>query len=75
MEWQKLGRGCLKIMERNPELKWSMRVMIIKWLSEVCADMNFKRETFHNACSIFDRYLLKVKKFKKEHLQILALTC
>jgi len=63
------------LIQRHPELNLLMRTTLLDWMREVTSDFNMKRETFHLAVSIFDRYLdLTDDPIKRDSLQVLGLT-
>jgi len=51
------------------------RVNIMFWLSKACEELNFKRETYHNCCSLFDRYINKKSYFDEKKFELFAVTC
>jgi hypothetical protein len=63
------------MLDNHPDLKWWMLIKVRGWVSGVCEDLSFKRETFYSAISLLDRYLLKALNFRKENLQLMATAC
>jgi hypothetical protein len=62
------------IEHRQRNLKWQMRAILLDWMSEVCSDYLFKRETFHIALNYVDRYLSSKADIEKGTLQLVGLT-
>jgi len=62
-----------KIEERQSEIKWRMRAILIDWISEVCADYQLVRETFYYACKYVDQYLQRSRDIQKNEFQLLGL--
>jgi hypothetical protein len=56
----------------QPELTWTMRLILVDWMMDVCTEFQLKRETFHYAVSYLDRFLSKVPKLSKSSLQLLG---
>lgn len=44
---------------QQPNLNWLMRGILMNWLTEVCVDFMFKRDTYYLAVNYIDRYLSK----------------
>jgi hypothetical protein len=72
VEWSAESKSML---DNHPDLKWWMLIKVRGWVSGVCEDLSFKRETFYSAISLLDRYLLKALNFCKENLQLMATAC
>ena len=64
-----------KIVQNNPDLNFYMRAKVTDWMREAGSELGLRRQTIHAAISLLDRYLEKIKNFKKEELQLLALGC
>jgi len=58
--------------KHQPELTWTMRLILVDWMMEVCAEFQLKRETFHYAVNYLDCFLSKVPKLSKFNLQLLG---
>jgi len=52
-----------------------MRVTLLDWMMEVCAEFTLKRETFNLAINYTDRYLLAEHKLREVELQLVGVTC
>jgi len=50
---------------QQPHLNWLMRGILLNWLTEVCFDFMFKRDTYYLAINYIDRYLSKTQGIKK----------
>lgn len=60
-------------LEKNqPHLRWEMRAILLDWLQEVCSDYLFKRESFHYAANILDRFLARESNLSKADLQLVG---
>jgi hypothetical protein len=55
-------------------LTWSMRMILLDWMMEVCAEFRLKRDTFHSATNFVDRYLTLVPDVEKSQLQLVGVT-
>ena len=53
-------------------LSWTMRMILLDWMMEVCAEFRLKRDTFHAAASFVDRYLTLVPDVEKGQLQLVG---
>lgn len=51
-----------------------MRAILVDWMTQVCSDHLFKRETLHYAINYLDRFLSYEKNLKKEIFQLVGLT-
>lgn len=56
----------------QPDLTWTMRLILVDWMMDVCADFQLKRETFHYAVNYLDRFLSKVPRLSKANLQLVG---
>jgi len=54
-------------------ITWTMRMILLDWMQEVCSDYLFKRETFHYAVNYVDRYLALVHHIEVKSLQLIGL--
>jgi cyclin A len=53
-----------------------MRFILVDWLNQVSSDYSLKRQTFHKAVMMIDRYLEKCKeKVKVSDFQMIGITC
>lgn len=50
-----------------------MRAILIDWIVKICADQNFKRETFHNSISHLDRIICKDPEITTANFQLYGL--
>lgn len=55
-------------------LKWEMRAILVDWMTQVCSDHLFKRETLFYSVNFLDRFLSKEKNVKKEQIQLVGVT-
>jgi hypothetical protein len=63
-----------KTIERNQtEIKWKMRAILYDWMSEVCNDYMFKRDTYCSAVKLVDLFLQKYPNVKKSEFQLVGL--
>ena len=57
-------------IEKNQgEIKWKMRAILYDWISEVCTDYMFNRDTYHSAIKIVDLFLMRFASVKKSEFQ------
>ncbi|CAK9435312.1 uncharacterized protein LODBEIA_P57230 [Lodderomyces beijingensis] len=63
----------LGLIEQQPEIKLSMRPLLLDFLFEVGNILNLSRSTFPLAVSLIDRYC-STRIVKKQHYQLLGLT-
>jgi hypothetical protein len=42
---------------RQKNLNWFMRAILVDWMMHVCYEFGLKRETFHLAVALADKYL------------------
>jgi Cyclin, N-terminal domain len=62
------------LSNKQSEVKWKMRAILLDWMCEVCSDYTLKRETYHYAINYVDRYLTVVPNVKKKKLQLIGVT-
>ncbi|XP_065194564.1 G1/S-specific cyclin-E1-like [Sycon ciliatum] len=62
-------------LNRHAMLEARMRRILFDWLMEVCEVMVLRRETFHLAVNLFDRYMSLKRDIHKESLQLIGVTC
>ena len=60
------------LLKKHDELKWEMRAILVDWITEVCTEYSFKRETFYLAINFLDRYLDSTTGIKKCKLQLIG---
>lgn len=58
----------------QPELNWTMRLILLDWMMEVCSEFKLKRETFHYSVNYVDRYLSCTPRVAKSDLQLVGVT-
>jgi hypothetical protein len=63
----KLDMGGIE--KNQAEIKWKMRAILYDWISEVCTDYMFNRDTYHSAVKIVDLFLMKFASVKKSEFQ------
>lgn len=51
------------------------RISVMFRLSKVCEDLNFKRETYHNTCVLFDKYLNIKNYLDEKKILLFGVTC
>lgn len=56
----------------QPNLYWTMRLILLDWLMEVSAEFQLKRETFHYSVNYIDRFLSLSPGLSKSNLQLLG---
>lgn len=62
-------------MEKSqPDLTWTMRLILVDWMMEVCMEFQLKRETYHYSVNFVDRFLSTVPKMGKSELQLVGAT-
>ena len=52
----------------QPELNYRMRAILLNWLTGVCVDLTFKRDTYYLCINYIDRYLTKKHNIEKYQL-------
>lgn len=57
---------------KQPDMTWTMRVILLDWMMEVCNDFTFKRQTYHMAVNYVDRFLSSYYNVPKNKLQLLG---
>lgn len=60
---------------KQPNLSASMRAILLDWMMEVSEEFGLKRETFHIAVNLIDRYLSVQLSVKKREFQLIGVTC
>ena len=60
---------------QQTEIKWTMRSILLDWMSEVAYDFELGRETFYYAAKYLDMCLARKPGIEKSKFQILGLTC
>ncbi|KAI3404893.1 hypothetical protein KGF56_002309 [Candida oxycetoniae] len=65
---------CLALIEQQPEIRLSMRPLLLDFLLEVITILNLSRSTFPFTVNLIDRYC-STRIIKKQHYQLLGLTC
>ncbi|EDK45538.1 hypothetical protein LELG_03717 [Lodderomyces elongisporus NRRL YB-4239] len=63
----------LPLIEQQPEIKLSMRPLLLDFLFEVITILNLSRSTFPLTVNLIDRYC-STRIVKKQHYQLLGLT-
>ncbi|KAI5964195.1 uncharacterized protein KGF55_002137 [Candida pseudojiufengensis] len=63
----------LLLIEQQPEIKLSMRPLLLDFLMEVITILNLSRSTFPLTVNLIDRYC-STRIVKKQHYQLLGLT-
>ncbi|CAI5759976.1 unnamed protein product [Candida verbasci] len=63
----------LSLIQQQPEIKMSMRPMLLDFLMEVITILNLSRSTFPLTVNLIDRYC-STRIVKKQHYQLLGLT-
>lgn len=58
----------------QPFITWTMRVILMDWMMEVCMEFTLKRETYHYAVNYVDRYLSIMPNVAKVELQLVGVT-
>lgn len=62
------------LSKNHPQIRWEMRAVVADWLQEVCCHYFFKRDTWHIALNLVDRYLSKTQNEDPKKLQLLGAT-
>jgi len=60
-------------LEKNAQLTWEMRSMLIDWIIEVANDYYLKISTCHLAANYIDRFIAIVPDITKSHYQLVGL--
>ena len=58
----------------QPDITWTMRLILIDWMMEVCMEFQLKRETFHYSVNFVDRFLSLFPRVSKAELQLVGVT-
>lgn len=61
-------------LDKQSEINWLMRAILIDWMIEVAEEFCMKRYTLYTAINYVDRYLSIVPNVKKGQLQLLGTT-
>ena len=59
---------------KQNQVTWIMRAILLDWMMEVCMEFTLKRETFHYAVNYVDRYLSTIPNIQKWELQLVGVT-
>lgn len=51
------SQGDADYLKKHPALTSIMRAILIDWMMEVCMEFQLKRDTFHLAVKLVDRFL------------------
>ncbi|KRX03099.1 Cyclin-like protein [Pseudocohnilembus persalinus] len=65
----------LYIENKQKNLTSDMRVVLFDWIMQVASEYYLKRETFHIAINILDRFLSSEVNLKTSQFQIVGLVC
>ena len=57
---------------RQPDLTWRMRALLIDWMLEVSAEFDLRRETFYLAYNYLDRFINKVSNIQRADFQLVG---
>jgi cyclin A len=49
----------------QPEITWTMRMILMDWMMEVCAEFTMKRQTYHLGVAYVDKFLSVVEDLPK----------
>jgi len=60
--------------KRQREINWSMRVILVIWMRDVCNDLLMTKEAYYYSVSYVDRYLSMTPNIKKMDLQLVGVT-
>jgi hypothetical protein len=60
--------------KQQPYITPLMRAILLDWLMEVSMEFTFKRETFHTAASVADRFMNAVPAVQRRDFQLLGVT-
>jgi hypothetical protein len=55
---------------RQKNLNWFMRAILVDWMMHVCYEFGLKRETYHLAVALTDKYLEKTTDLPKSDFQL-----
>ena len=74
---EKMTKQCKIFSRYESILNTEMRLDILLWMMKTCEEFAFKRDTYHNSCYYFDKYLIsnKQKINNKSELELIGLTC
>lgn len=61
-------------LDRHPDLKASMRTILMDWLAQVCSEWKYNRETYLQTVSVVDHFLAASSNLPKAKLQCLGIT-
>ena len=70
------GSGILNAyyLDKQTEINWLMRAILIDWMIEVAEEFGMKRTTLYSSVSYVDRYLSSVPTVNKSQLQLIGTT-
>jgi hypothetical protein len=60
--------------EKQPQINWIMRAILLDWMMEVSKEYTLKRETYHYSVNYIDRFLSVFPNIKKCELQLVGVT-
>ena len=74
---EKMTKQCKIFSRYESILNTEIRLNILLWMMKTCEEFAFKRDTYHNACYYFDKYLTSNNQRinDKNELELIGLTC
>ena len=70
-------KNCKNFAKHSSILNTEIRLEILLWMMKTCEEFAFKRDTYHNACYYFDKYLIITNQniTNKSELELIGLAC
>ena len=74
---ENMEKDCKIFAKKSSILNTQIRLEILLWMMKTCEEFAFKRDTYHNSCYYFDKYLtiINKKEANRSELELIAITC
>ena len=74
---ENMEKNCKIFTKKSSILNTEIRLEILLYMMKTCEEFAFKRDTYHNSCYYFDKYLTLINKkvTNKSELELIAITC
>ena len=70
-----INKDYSNVFKKHQEITSDMRLILLDWMCQVCADYYLKRQTFHRSLNMVDQVLMASQNIKAEDFQLLGVTC
>lgn len=64
-----------KPLSKQKAINAHMRMILLNWILEICAQLGFKRETYHLSVFLIDSFLQSYEDLQTGDFQLLGVTC